>query len=77
MPFVYHSGMGQPDKEPFKGGEQEPWIHTGGLHAELRVGKDLLQTQYAIKCELLVGDYVLWRCSWLSLSFKQSNFHFV
>jgi len=42
MEFVSRSGMGQPDKEPFKGGEQEPWIHTGGLHAELRVQQFLI-----------------------------------
>ena len=31
------TGLGKPDKEPFRTGEQEPWVHRGGLHAEFRV----------------------------------------
>lgn len=29
-------GLGKPDKEPFRSGEQEPWVYRGGLHAEFR-----------------------------------------
>ena len=29
--------MGKPDKGANKDGEPEPWVHRGGLHAELRV----------------------------------------
>ena len=32
-----NTGMGKPDKEPFRAGEQEPWVYRGGLHGEFRV----------------------------------------
>jgi len=36
--YIKWHGMGKPDKEPFRTGtgEQEPWVHRGGLHAEFR-----------------------------------------
>lgn len=35
--FVLIVGIDKPEKEPFKSGEQEPWVHRGGLLAEFRV----------------------------------------
>lgn len=35
-------GIDKPEKEPFKSGEQEPWVHRGGLLAEFRVSSSTL-----------------------------------
>ena len=31
------SGLGKPDRETFRGGEQEPWLYRGGIYSEFRV----------------------------------------
>ena len=36
--FIHLAGIDKRDKELFKSGEQEPWVHRGGLLAEFRVG---------------------------------------
>ena len=44
--MMFFLGMGKPEKEPMRGdGEQEPWVHRGGLHAELRVGSVYILSQ--------------------------------
>lgn len=35
------TGTGRPDKDPFVGGEQEPWVNHGGLLSEFRVSYTL------------------------------------
>ena len=34
---LWFLGLGKPEKEPFRGGEQEPWIHRSGIFGEFRV----------------------------------------
>lgn len=34
--YIKWHGIDKPEKEPFKTGEQEPWVHRGGLLAEFR-----------------------------------------
>ena len=49
--------MGRPDKEPFRCGEQEPWVYRGGLHAEFRVSF-LIYISITISLSLSIYIYI-------------------
>ena len=51
------TGIDKREKELFKSGEQEPWVHRGGLLAEFRVGTSKIiekkPTPYFFWCSLI------------------------
>ena len=41
--FVLCPGLGEPNNDPpYSTGEQEPWVHHGGLHAKFRVSHNFV-----------------------------------